>query len=226
MTLNVVNSVRNVPYLISDYLVTSSGGVSIPIPTRADSGAVLAAQKIYASGLVRKALQITSGFVVAASGDGEAATTAIRSLQVGFSQSTPKVAALKSALAEVDDLPGDCTLVGWTVERQTPISFCWDSTRPCKLRTGGRFVAGNGRRMYENLMGGFVQPHLRQQARLDGAIEFCLHQTGTLWANEMLRGNTLVERFGGGFDIYVYDGRKFYLVPSVTPPESKPNHRK
>jgi hypothetical protein len=217
MTLNAVFKVDGIPCLIADYLETGDAPANIAVPTYPDVEAIIPANMFKVSGLVRKSALIEPGIVVAASGNASAAKRAIDRLYANFEGERPTKERFALALKQMDDLAtNSCTLIGWLLDGDRPTSFRWNSKSYRKLQFDGDFTEGSGRSLYEEVAprpGGF---HISNLEVFEGASEFCLHQTATLWANELLRGNTLRDRFGAGYDIFVFNDGHFRLLEECT----------
>jgi len=219
MTLSAIFRVGGIPCLISDFLVTGNGPVEISVPTYLNVEKVLPIGAAKITGLVRKSALISPGLVVAGSGNGSSAQRAIQRLFANFEGKKITRPELQDVLAHMDDLAKSnlaCKLIGWLVDDEKPVSFRWDSGVFKHLTFGEDFVEGSGKALYEEVAPKPALQSVSATEPFEGAAEFCVHQTATLWANELLRGNTLSSRFGVGYDIFIFDAGRFRLVEDVT----------
>jgi hypothetical protein len=219
MTLNAVFQVGGVPCLISDYLATSDGPGRIEIPTYPDIDKLLPTGTFNVTELVRKSALVPPALLLAGSGNGMSVRRAIARLQAVFDGKPATRADLKDALSQIDDFTASdltCVLVGWLLDCQKPVSFRWNSAEFNKIRFGNVFIEGSGKRLYEKVAPSPAGITIASDRVFDGAAEFCIHQTATLWVNELLGGHTLSARFGAGYDIFVFSDGHFQLVADVT----------
>jgi hypothetical protein len=162
--------------------------------------------------LVRKARLIMPNLVVAGSGDGNDIETIFRRLG-NFSAADLTLEELRNYLALQDNV-ADCTIVGHLVTEGEVNTFRWSSTDRVFL-TDEKFIEGSGRHLFADVL-----PHIdRGKAAagydFDVAREAAVMATTTLIGNEVSSGNTVAEKFGGGYDIYVWDGKAFRLIEDV-----------
>jgi hypothetical protein len=204
MTISVAYRSGDTPILLADYLATrptEGGHIQIPTVEQITApGAVVA--------LVRKARLIMPNFVVAGSGDGNAIETIFRRLS-NFSAADLTLEELRDYL-DLQDNVSDCTIVGHLVTGKIN-TFRWNSTDRTFL-TDEKFVDGSGRHLFADVL-----PHIDLGKAAAGyhfevAREAAVNATTTLIGNEVSSGNTVAEKFGGGYDIYVWDGKAFRLI--------------
>jgi len=218
MTLNAVFRVDGIPCLIADFVATGTAVEGQEVPTYPDTDAALSAEPFKVVELTRKATWIAPGFVVAASGNGATARRIGHRLVAMFEGTTVTAGDLEAALGDVDeftDAPESCVLVGW-VGLDAPISFRWSSQNCRSLALGGEYVEGSGARLYRDVIPHASDMSIDKGKAFDGAAEVCILRTATLWVNELLRANTLRDRFGVGYDIFIFDGNEFRIVTDVT----------
>lgn len=218
MTLSSVFRADGVPCLISDFLVTSDQSKGIDVSTYPQFEKMYPDEKFKISNLLRKAMLISPNLLVAGSGNGHSAQRIFSRLLAIFGDRKVTRDDLEDAFSQMDDIKGDglaCVIVGWIVDGPDPISFRWNSSVPYETAYGRDFTEGSGKAIYERLSKNTLDARISPSERFEGAAQFCLLRTAPLWANELLNGSTLANRFGVGYDIYIYDNGEFRLLEEV-----------
>ena len=207
MTINAVYRSGGTPILLSDYLATrntSDGHIQIPtVEEIATEGSVVA--------LLRKARLILPNLVIAGSGDGSAIETVFRRL-IDFATPNMILPEIRDYLETQEGLNA-CTIVGHLVTEEVH-TFRWNSINK-KFEIGERFIEGSGRHLFADVL-----PRTDLGRAVEGyefavAREAALQAATTLIGNEVRSGNTIAEKFGGGYDIYVWNGEAFQLIDDV-----------
>jgi hypothetical protein len=207
MTINAVYSSGGTPILLSDYLATrDTRDGHIQIPTVEEivlEGSVVA--------LLRKARLVLPNFLIAGSGDGNAIETVFRRL-INFATPTLTLTELQDYLDTQEDLNA-CTIVGHLIADGVH-TFRWRSSDNT-FETGEQFIEGSGRNLFADVL-----PHIDRGKAVEGyefavAREAAIQATTTLIGNEVCSANTIAEKFGGGYDIYVWDGDTFRLIDDI-----------
>jgi hypothetical protein len=207
MTINAVYRSGNTPILLADYLATRpTAGGHIQIPTVEE---ITAPDSVVA--LVRKARLLLPNLVVAGSGDGNAIESIFQRLN-NFAVGGLSFDELRDYLDLQDNL-ADCTIVGHLVTDEI-YTFRWNSTDQSFL-LDDKFVEGSGRHLFADVL-----PHINLGQAAAGydfevAREAAVNAATTLIGNEVSSGNTIAEKFGGGYDIYVWDGYAFRLLDNI-----------
>jgi hypothetical protein len=109
-----------------------------------------------------------------------------------------------------------CRIVGWIIERNEKLCFVWDSRRPLKLQSNSPIVEGSGADLYHILIKNMRNQRINRKFAKAGLEEALIHQTITLYANELLNGSTLLNGFGVGYDLYYFTNGQFSPVKNVT----------
>lgn len=220
MTINAVFKCGTVPILIADFVVTHTGNNEqhIVVPTFVEIDKLLPPEWQRQIGSAsRKTFLASPNLLVAASGNMIAIKSVFDELGKRFSKAKPNLVSLKSVLSEIDDLRSlSCVLVGWIVENGELLSIRWDSLVYEKLEVGGEYYEGSGAEHFRDLAGwpNTLYPH--PDHLFTHAAELCLHRLGTLYANELKYGSTLLAGYGIGYDLFIYANQKFNLVNDVT----------
>jgi len=207
MTINAAYRSGNIPILLADYLATRpAGGGHIQIPTVEE---ITAQDTVVA--LVRKARLILPNLVVAGSGDGNAIETIFQRL-TNFAAGGLTLNELQGYFDLQEGL-ADCTIIGHLVA-DVVYTFRWNSTDR-SFRLDDKFIEGSGRRLFSDVL-----PHTDLGRAAGGyafevAREAAINAVTTLIGNEVSLGNTVAEQFGGGYDIYVWDGRVFRFLDDI-----------
>jgi hypothetical protein len=218
MTLNAAYRCSEHPILISDFLVSEQGrsGAHIDLPTVENVDRVVpAGSNVTLVNLLRKSARILPNLVIGGSGTVNGIATVLRRLR-NYCWREMTFEEFAGYLYTQDDIPEPgCTLTGHFVEAAQIHTFRWRS-KDRAVEEANEFVQGSGRRLFLETI-----PHLQFGAidpghQFEGARECALYATVTLYANELKLGNTLSDKFGVGYDIFVFADGEFRLVDGAT----------
>ena len=221
MTLIAAYKVGKSPVLLSDILATGAGrhenkrlpttvNLHGPLPT--DYGQTV-------TNLVRKSFVISGNFAVAVAGSSLSAKNILNEIfdfVKGEIITLEELKVFMSSIGDYNSTAMDCTFVGWIIEEGCPISFKWRSTAPTIFETGGDYVEGSGRELLLNSCWSKYQSSWELKDSFSHPQHYCLTQIASLVVNEITNGVTLSNLFGCGYDLIIWDGKKFRYASDLT----------
>ncbi len=219
-TLTVIAALEleNVPVLMGDFLITADGpGKSLILHTRPTLE--LPEQTHRITDLRRKCIIINDHLIVAFTGRVSAGRRIIRELVRRFSGADrgPTIERLEKALHHFTfTLNSDDFIVGWTVHNRKPICFTFTSRLGSKVERVKRSVKGRGRQTFEGYLDNLLSPDDPSvKTAREGAGLAAIALIGRQLTDEMITGQPILERFGGGAEVAVWDGLRFQFIPKI-----------
>jgi hypothetical protein len=129
----------------------------------------------------------------------------------------PTIDKLDKALHDFTfNLNSDNSIVGWTVHNRKPICFTFTSKLHCKVERVKRSVKGRGRETFEGYLDNLLSPDYPSvKTALERAVLAAISLIGRQITDEMITGQPIIERFGGGAEVAVWDGVRFQFIPKI-----------
>jgi 20S proteasome alpha/beta subunit len=210
---------ENVPVLMGDFLITTEGpGKSLKfLHTRPTLE--LPGQTHRITDLRRKCIIINDHLVVAFTGSVRNGGSILRELVRRFAGADrgPTIEKLEKALHHFTfSFDSNDSIVGWTVHNKKPICFTFTSKLHGKVKKVKRAVMGQGQRTLEDYLDNLLTPDyptVRTAREKAGLAAIAL--IGRLITDEMATGQPIIERFGGGAEVAVWDGVRFQFIPKI-----------
>ena len=215
MTLAAAYRVGKTPVLLSDFLTSGQvrNGKHAEIPTRVDLTEPRPLDwQIEVKGMVRKTVKICDNLAVAIAGSILGAMVVTNKLLEQFADQCPDRIEFAEYLAGIDDakpIATEVTLVGWLVEDEEPHSFRWTSTSPEELDWGEDYLTGSGTALFQQLAWRKDQRDWQLTDSFDHARRYVWQQVANMLVNEITNGATVQNLFGAGYDITIWDGKRF-----------------
>lgn len=215
MTLIAAIEENGTPILIGDVLISSERPFYYEhnsIPTRDDLELIIPrGNQFHIDKPFQKTYIVSRTFAVGFSGYIDCAQDIINTLLLFFSNREPTIVEVRQHFTRITDRkPQPCTIIGWVIDNGDKYCFRWKSNEPKKFDLDSQFIEGSGKNHFQNLYNN------RGLSISDNPIEMVLCIIGNLLKDEVLYGENLRYRFGGGYKIIFFDGEKFVTVPSVT----------
>jgi hypothetical protein len=223
MTLIAAIRLAGLPVMFADILVTAKVLPSAhePLPTfQAHELEVVHPAEWYRKFRPgRKVLRINPRLIVAWTGDVLAARPVLRLLQETFCNKEPSLTEIETCLSSIEDQhPFNCLLLGWLAHGPDAQAFQWSSEKKEKLELVEDFALGSGEPELVKLSKECVIHDLdiTSGTPYERAQRQAVAIAGNLLGTELADATTLHQRFGAGYEIFVFDGCRFEPVQSAT----------
>lgn len=203
--------ILNVPIVIGDLLVidrTGTGDHAL-VPTYAETARLLEGTSVRIAHMAQKTVIVHDRLCIAFSGHYDSIIAAINAVR-----RTPHPTNEEELRDRLSSIKTEAAYwaVGFVIAR-SPVCFRWSSSDQ-KLRSAAKNFAGTGASTLEKAVT-FGDPRPQpEKDRILGVVErsitCCIAQ---LLYYEMRIGFGLREAFGGGYQIAIFDGKRFKFIP-------------
>ena len=224
MTLIVAFEVNGWPVVVGDLLLSGPESQRTPvhIPTIGDTEQVFPSGSGWTiAGLSQKIIRITDYCVVGWSGNKIVATMLIKELKVLSRSARITLELIEESIGALDESAEKLgiALAGWVHNEQGFIGFQFGGYSVDCASLGRAFVIGSGAETFVEVMKGHpvTMPDAnRRLNRIEATVARALSITGSLLAAESVSAETLLNYFGGGYEIATFGRSKFHKIGEIT----------
>lgn len=204
-----------IPTLIGDLLITSENSgraTDIGVATREDASSLVPIREgVRIEGTIQKVYCLSDNLALGWTGSAMGAEIIVHELRNAFGGRQVDWAEFRTVLGGYQMTgPFHCVLIGWLIDGNVAQCFRWDSAEASKLELVADAVEGSGRDAFMKTVNDG-----RYIAADGDPIGSAVAQAAYYFGTEVLLGENLIDRFGGGMQLICYEHGAFRVVDKI-----------